>query len=1201
MVAQTAAAATHAVRLSGVFILQRSLFREYGVYIPARVWEPTVDELCGMALDRALRALYAPRSNSQMLGRTEQSVMAKVSWAQLVNDLHIMLTLDELGSSARIQHPKMGFKKREDPSVFHCQHDAVDFAWESRQKAPPEGRSLVVPLDDDANRFDGPYISFIYPKKQQKPAYLTVRLDQSTTSCGDALRQGLWVLYGSPGSAGFPTFTPMEVEAHIAKYVGRALDTRTNRRRESFTPEPNLVELWKDPTTDKVPLKYQPLVDLLKNSTRTRVCEGSDYLNTLQWSLHEGKDFEGGYLKKSDDFFGKVLGVRFPQLEDLPELGLRVRRLWDIERGRISPLGEDLLWQRFCKDSLLYFVDEAYDGRHGPDDISTLGLKGDFVRVYEADLRQQINSGKKLPSPALTLFEHQSMTLIAREADKEYLRKQRGIFGNKKKRRLTLKKPKKVECSAPRDGFSWTIYDAGTYKGDTSVAPSSMLSKSNREYIVVNMSSSWTELPLAVQKQDINGSTPCSSSLKTALLSLYWPYQSLVTKSEFLQDAQEYLASTSSMSRAERKTTPKKFFQHSAAHFARSGEAPYNLGEKIKSYTGYPPEVGFKRTGMNSLSRDNIYVSMDHLSPFDSDYMSMSDESQRGSAALKYPMLRRVPSLTLTREHSMGRARRSESAPALPFDVQPYQFDFVTDDGIYAEMKPNPLQEASVRPKSPRRWSFSDVLDSNSMAKVRKSIPPPLPPRAGHNRKATAAEFKELSDTPNSRQEMDSRPGSRKRLEAVSDISSPGTRWIDMYGDAYADPHELPSSNRPGMSTLLRRDDYVSMENLSPSPFYTANKTVSSPPTGELIVYNRELAMAGFCTPGVVEATTVVSYALIVVFSAVLLVGIFGITAAYGKMIESGYGSYSFQIDPRLGWFLQEFPSLAFPLLCLLTQWSNLHPCQVLLLGMLILHYLQRSIIYPVLMHSHRKTSISIVLYAFAFCCTNGSLQSAWTRCVFDPSQISAVQLVIGVSLYFTGLLVNLQSDHILRNLRRGAKDAQRYYIPYGGMFRFISCPNYFGEMMEWLGYAMASGWGLAPVTFASGSSQAFCTFANLFPRALQQHKWYQDPVLKPASRRFSETSCLPAVAADDDRFNVNLTLEREVFKRAGASMFLLSNSEYEARSKREGRKAQSELDALRTRAHRQVQPFVALTVVDDGIQQMQQQSKVEEERLRRV
>ncbi|KAF4720251.1 3-oxo-5-alpha-steroid 4-dehydrogenase 1, partial [Perkinsus olseni] len=83
-------------------------------------------------------------------------------------------------------------------------------------------------------------------------------------------------------------------------------------------------------------------------------------------------------------------------------------------------------------------------------------------------------------------------------------------------------------------------------------------------------------------------------------------------------------------------------------------------------------------------------------------------------------------------------------------------------------------------------------------------------------------------------------------------------------------------------------------------------------------------------------------------------------------------------------------------------------------------------------------------------------------------------------------LLLNLHSDHILRNLRKGEGDGQKYYTPYGGMFRFISCPNYLGEIMEWLGYAMASGWGLAPVSFA------FCTFANLFPRALEVHKWYR-------------------------------------------------------------------------------------------------------------
>ncbi|EER00273.1 3-oxo-5-alpha-steroid 4-dehydrogenase, putative [Perkinsus marinus ATCC 50983] len=245
--------------------------------------------------------------------------------------------------------------------------------------------------------------------------------------------------------------------------------------------------------------------------------------------------------------------------------------------------------------------------------------------------------------------------------------------------------------------------------------------------------------------------------------------------------------------------------------------------------------------------------------------------------------------------------------------------------------------------------------------------------------------------------------------------------------------------------------------------------------------------MSDMCTPWIIQATRVVSYALIVGFAAVLFVGFFGVTAAYGKMIESGYGSYSFKIDPRIGWFFQELPSLLLPFLCLISEWSDLHSLQIALLSMLILHYFQRSIIYPMLMQSHRKTPISIVLSAFAFCCTNSCLQSIWIRCMLNPSQISTVQLVVGTSLYAIGLLVNLQSDYILRHLRRGAGDEQqRYFIPYGGMFRFVSCPNYLGEMIEWLGYAMTSGWGLAPVTFA------FCTFANLFPRALEQHKWYE-------------------------------------------------------------------------------------------------------------
>jgi 3-oxo-5-alpha-steroid 4-dehydrogenase 1 len=49
-------------------------------------------------------------------------------------------------------------------------------------------------------------------------------------------------------------------------------------------------------------------------------------------------------------------------------------------------------------------------------------------------------------------------------------------------------------------------------------------------------------------------------------------------------------------------------------------------------------------------------------------------------------------------------------------------------------------------------------------------------------------------------------------------------------------------------------------------------------------------------------------------------------------------------------------------------------------------------------------------------------------------------------------------------------------------LFEYISCPNYFGEIVEWLGFAIASG------TF-SGLVFAISTFSNLFPRALEYYK----------------------------------------------------------------------------------------------------------------
>ena len=58
------------------------------------------------------------------------------------------------------------------------------------------------------------------------------------------------------------------------------------------------------------------------------------------------------------------------------------------------------------------------------------------------------------------------------------------------------------------------------------------------------------------------------------------------------------------------------------------------------------------------------------------------------------------------------------------------------------------------------------------------------------------------------------------------------------------------------------------------------------------------------------------------------------------------------------------------------------------------------------------------------------------------------------------------------------------YKVPHGFLFDRISCPNHLGEMIEWCGFALMS-YSLAGLSFA------VWTVANLIPRALAHHKWY--------------------------------------------------------------------------------------------------------------
>lgn len=233
--------------------------------------------------------------------------------------------------------------------------------------------------------------------------------------------------------------------------------------------------------------------------------------------------------------------------------------------------------------------------------------------------------------------------------------------------------------------------------------------------------------------------------------------------------------------------------------------------------------------------------------------------------------------------------------------------------------------------------------------------------------------------------------------------------------------------------------------------------------------------------------------ALNVQFAIALLVLLSGVEAPYGRYNQGGEKTErgavmrilaACDLNAKLAWILQECPTLFAAAICWATgsPESKSSPGNLLVLLCFVLHYINRSIIYPLRMKGSKPTPFLIMLMALIFCAMNGYLQCrSLTRFLIIPAD--SPTLYIGVLVWGLGLYINYDADHILRNLRKPGETG--YKIPRGGMFEYVSGANFFGEILEWIGFAIAMG-GALP-----GASFAWCTVCNIGPRAIAHHQWY--------------------------------------------------------------------------------------------------------------
>jgi 3-oxo-5-alpha-steroid 4-dehydrogenase 1 len=231
-------------------------------------------------------------------------------------------------------------------------------------------------------------------------------------------------------------------------------------------------------------------------------------------------------------------------------------------------------------------------------------------------------------------------------------------------------------------------------------------------------------------------------------------------------------------------------------------------------------------------------------------------------------------------------------------------------------------------------------------------------------------------------------------------------------------------------------------------------------------------------------------YIYLIVMAAiavVVFVALFFVKAGYGLFTSKSWG---LAINNKIAWCLMESPVF----LVMLILWAFAptdHKTITTLCCLLIfeIHYFQRSFIFPFLLKGNSKMPLSVMFMGVFFNILNALMQGGWLfyfspASMYSSDWLLTPQFICGTIIFFIGMYINIDSDRRIRNLRKPGDT--KHYMPTGGMYNYVSSANYFGEFVEWVGFALLT-WSW------SGAVFAVWTFANLAPRANSINKKYAE------------------------------------------------------------------------------------------------------------
>ncbi|KAG8824259.1 hypothetical protein FRC19_002142 [Serendipita sp. 401] len=206
------------------------------------------------------------------------------------------------------------------------------------------------------------------------------------------------------------------------------------------------------------------------------------------------------------------------------------------------------------------------------------------------------------------------------------------------------------------------------------------------------------------------------------------------------------------------------------------------------------------------------------------------------------------------------------------------------------------------------------------------------------------------------------------------------------------------------------------------------------------------------------------------------------------------------------------------------------HP-STLLATLFVIHYINRALISPLRSPDRSKSHIAVVFAAVIFNLVNPPLMAAFlsapggyphplrrkpatsipasplagliqnlqdkvaARVALSRTLGDALTdpiFLLGIFMFLVGFVSNIFHDEILYDLRRShpptADGEPHYAIPYGGLYKYISYPNYLCEWVEFVGFAIAASphWDYTPPWMF-----VVAEIMVMAPRAYKGHQWY--------------------------------------------------------------------------------------------------------------